>query len=664
MGPEGLGTILVLLAAVVAVVATVRRLRLPPILGYLVVGMALGPSAFGVVEDSATTAFVAELGVVFLLFTLGLEFSLPRMIAMRAEVFGLGALQVFSTTAIAGAVAVAAGAPIEVAFVIGGAIAMSSTAIVVQQLTEQAEINRTHGRLAFSVLLFQDLVFVLFLAVATALVAQANGSAPDSGYSMTAIGLAVAKGAVALLVVLFAGRWLMRPLFFEIARLRDHELFTLAVLLVTLTSAWATHLVGLSLALGAFLAGMLLAETEYRHQVEAVIRPFRDVLLGFFFITIGTLLDLKLLASDFLLVSALVVGIGLVKAFVVMAVARAYADNYFKTLRAGIVLGGGGEFGFALLALLVKGNAAPAPLVQPLLAAVALSMVVSPFMIRHNRTIARYVMREQGPPALPTPEAIADAALANRDHVILCGYGRVGQNIARVLERQGHEYIAMDLDPHRVRTARQGGDPVVFGDAADEQVLRSVGLAHASVVVVTFADPAIAIGIVRAVRRLRQDVPVLVRTQDDTRLEELQNVGATEVVPETFEASLMLVSHVLLFLNTPVSRVVKTVGEIRNQRYGALRGIFRREDAELLDGSRALREELRTIVLPPGAWSVGRSLKDVQARGAEVSFTAVRRGSIVGRDPSPDTQLREGDVVVIYGTPEALEHAEAVLLAG
>jgi CPA2 family monovalent cation:H+ antiporter-2 len=662
--PEGLGTVLVLLAAVVAVVATVRRLRLPPILGYLVVGMALGPSALGIVEDSATTLFVAELGVVFLLFTLGLEFSLPRMIAMRAEVFGLGALQVFTTTLLAGAVAVVAGASLEVAFVVGGAIAMSSTAIVVQQLTEQAELNRTHGRLAFSVLLFQDLSFVLFLAVATAIVAEASGSGPANGYSMAAIGLAVAKGATALLLVLAVGRWLMRPLFFEIARLRDHELFTLAVLLVALTSAWLTHLVGLSLALGAFLAGMLLAETEYRHQVEAVIRPFRDVLLGFFFITIGTLLDLHLLARDFLVVSALVIGIGLLKALVVMGVARAYADNYFKTLRAGLVLGGGGEFGFALLALLVKGNAAPAGIVQPLLAAVALSMVVSPFMIRHNRTVARYLLRERPPPAPPAPEAIADAALAAREHVILCGYGRVGQNIARVLERQGHEFIAMDLDPYRVRTARQGGDPVVFGDAADEQVLESVGLAHASVVVVTFADPSIAIGIVRAIRRLRTDVPVLVRTEDDSLLEELQKVGATEVVPETFEASLMLVSHVLLFLHTPVSRIVKTVGEIRNQRYSALRGIFRRADAELLDESHALREELRTIVLPPGAWSVGRTLKDVLARGAEVSFTAVRRGSIVGRDPEPETQLREGDVVVIYGTPEALEHAEAVLLAG
>ncbi len=657
MGPEGLGTVLVLLAAVVAVVAAMRRLRLPPLLGYLAVGMALGPHAFGVVRDSATTSFLAELGVVFLLFTLGLEFSLPRMIAMRGEVFGLGALQVGLTTLAAAALAYAAGAPPPVAILIGGAMAMSSTAIVVQQLTEQAEINRTHGRLAFSILLFQDLVFVLFLALAAATVGGA-------GFAPRAIALALAKAGAALLIVLGAGRWLARPLFFEIARHRGQELFTLAVLLVALTSAWITHAVGLSLALGAFLAGMLLAETEYRHQVEAVIRPFRDVLLGLFFITIGMLLDLALLGRDFLLVSTLVAGLFLLKAAVVALVARRYADSWFKSLRAGLVVGAGGEFGFALLALLVK-SGTEAAITQPLLAAVTLSMLLSPFVIRHNKRIARLLLREQGPSTTAlSREAAADAALAGRDHVILCGYGRVGQNVGRLLERQGHEYIAIDLDPARVRTARQAGDPVVYGDSADEQVLGAVGLEHASAVVVTFADPAIAIGIVRVVRRLRASVPVLVRTADDSRLEELQRAGATEVVPETFEASLMLVSHVLLFLDTPVSKIVRMVGEIRGERYGALRSVFRLPDAEFPDAGETRLEELRTVVLPPGAWSVGHTLGEVRGRGAEVQFSAVRREGIVGRDPAPSTVLREGDVVVIFGPPEALEHAEAVLLAG
>ena len=248
--------------------------------------------------------------------------------------------------------------------------------------------------------------------------------------------------------------------------------------------------------------------------------------------------------------------------------------------------------------------------------------------------------------------------------MILCGYGRVGQNIGRLLERHGHEYIAIDLDPARVRTARQAGDPVVFGDSADEQVLQAVGIEHASVVVVTFAEPAIAIGIVRVVRRLRAAVPVLVRTADDSSLEELQRAGATEVVPETFEASLMLVSHVLLFLDTPMSKIVRMVGEIRGERYGALRSVFRLPDAELPDAGETQREELRTVVLPPGAWSVGHTLGEVRGRGAEVQFSAVRREGIVGRDPAPATVLREGDVVVIFGLPEALEHAEAVLLAG
>ena len=657
MGPEGLGTVLVLLAAVVAVVAAMRRLRLPPLLGYLAVGMALGPHAFGVVRDSATTSFLAELGVVFLLFTLGLEFSLPRMIAMRGEVFGLGALQVGLTTLAAAALAYAAGVPPPVAIVIGGAVAMSSTAIVVQQLTEQAEINRTHGRLAFSILLFQDLVFVLFLALATATVGGA-------GFAARELALALGKAGAALLIVLGAGRWLARPLFFEIARHRGQELFTLAVLLVALTSAWITHAVGLSLALGAFLAGMLLAETEYRHQVEAVIRPFRDVLLGLFFITIGMLLDLALLGREFLLVSTLVAGLFLLKASVVALVARRYADSWFKSLRAGLVVGAGGEFGFALLALLVK-NGTEAAITQPLLAAVTLSMLLSPLVIRHNKRIARLLLREQGPSTTAlSREAAADAALAGRDHVILCGYGRVGQNVGRLLERQGHEYIAIDLDPVRVRTARQAGDPVVYGDSADEQVLGAVGIEHASVVVVTFADPAIAIGIVRVVRRLRASVPVLVRTADDSQLEELQRAGATEVVPETFEASLMLVSHVLLFLDTPMSKIVRMVGEIRGERYGALRSVFRLPDAELPDAGETRHEELRTVVLPPGAWSVGHTLGEVRGRGAEVQFSAVRREGIVGRDPAPSTVLREGDVVVIFGLPEALEHAEAVLLAG
>jgi CPA2 family monovalent cation:H+ antiporter-2 len=307
----------------------------------------------------------------------------------------------------------------------------------------------------------------------------------------------------------------------------------------------------------------------------------------------------------------------------------------------------------------------PGAIAQPLLVALVLSMIASPLLIRYNRHVARLLLGERGPPVTALDrESDFNTELAAREHVILCGFGRVGQNIARVLESQGFEYIAVDLDPARIRLARGAGDPVMFGDCSDEELLQNVGLKNASAVIVTFAKPAVSVGIVRAIRRLRVDVPVLVRTQDDAGLAELTEAGATEVVPETFEASLMLVSQVLMLLNVPVSKVVRTVGDIRNSRYVTLRNIFRHEGARAIDDTHPFREELRTIVLPPSAWGVGRSLGQIRERGVEVSFTAIRRHGITGRQPDDTLELREGDVVVLYGTQEALEHAEAVLLAG
>src|SRR5712672_2190182 len=621
MSAQLLTQVLVLLFASVVVVAVARRQGLPPILGYLVVGLLLGPLAFGLLPAGPATRALAEIGVVFLLFTLGLDFSWPRMVAMRREVFGLGLAQVLVVGLAGAGVLRMLDVGWAAALVAGGAVAMSSTAIVLQQLTEQSELNRTHGRLAFAVLLFQDLAVVPLLALATAL---ARGGGTFSGASM--VSLAV-EGLLALVVVLAIGRWLLRPLFYEIAHSRLRELFTLTVLLVVLSCAWITRKVGLSMALGAFLAGMMLAETECRHQVESAVRPFRELLLGLFFISVGMLLDVRLLYRQFLLVTALVALLVLSKSLLVSLLTRWYVGSSFNALRA--------------------------------------SMVLSPLLIRYNRRIARLVLGEKGPPgsALEREHATANA-LARREHVVLCGFGRVGQNIARVLESLGFEYLAVDLDPARIRLARNAGDNVVFGDSADEELLRQVGTDTARAGIITFADPAVAVGIARSVRRLRADVPLLVRTQDDAGLAELTAAGVTEVVPETFEASLMLVSQVLRLLNVPVSKVLRTVGDIRASRYTTLRHIFRHDGARVIDDSHAFREELRSIVLPPGAWSVGRSLDEVRARGADVSFTAVRRQGITGREPEGGTELRDGDIVVIYGTPETLEHAEAVLLAG
>ena len=651
--------VLLLLAGSVLLVSVARRLALPTTLAYLMLGLLLGPHALGVVSDSGTTRLLADLGVAFLLFTLGLEFSLPRMLAMRGEVFGLGALQVSATGSVAALIAKALGVAWLPAIVLGGAVSMSSTAILLQQLTERAELNRTHGRLAFSMLLFQDLAFVPLLALAAALAAGAEN------FSLGESLVTVFGGAVSIVAVLSAGRWLLRPLFHEIAHSRLRELFTLTVLLVALGSAWVSHLAGLSFALGAFLSGMMLAETEYRHQIEAVIRPFRDILLGLFFISVGMLLDLHLVVRELPLVSVLLLSLVLLKATIGALVARPFTTSRFKALRTGIVISVGGEFGVALCTILLEAGLVPAQLGEPLIVALVLSMVLSPVILNNNKRVARALLREHAPPATASErEDAATGRIAAREHVILCGFGRVGQNVARVLESQGFEYIALDLDPARIRAARQAGDPVIYGDSADEELLGRAGLGAASAVVISFSDPGTSIGILRSVRRLRPEVPVLVRTADDARLKELQDAGATDVVPETFEASLMLVSHVLMLLHVPVSRVVRTLGEIRSSRYTVLRNIVRRGDARPVDELSEHREELKSVVIPPGAWAVGRTLGEVRSRGVEVAFTGVRRRGILGREPADDTVLHEGDIAVIYGQPEELERAESVLLAG
>jgi CPA2 family monovalent cation:H+ antiporter-2 len=660
MDNDPLLQILILLTASICVVAAVRKLALPAILGYLVVGMLVGPHALGLAADNDTTRLLADFGVVFLVFTLGLEFSLPRLVAMRWEVLGVGGAQVLVTSGLVATAGILIFhiAP-AVAVLVGGAVAMSSTAIIITQLTEQSENNRTHGRLAVAICLFQDLSFPLLLALVSAL--SSGDQSADPMHIVSLIGIA----GLALVMVLAAGRWLLRPLFLAIASVRSTELFSLAVLLAVLASAWATHAAGLSLALGAFLAGMMLAETEFRHQVEATIRSYREVLLGLFFITVGMLLDVRLLLLHLPLVTAILVGMLLLKTAVVTVVAEPATKSWFKSLRTGVVVALGGEFGFALMTLLLRHDLLDPGVVQPLLAATVLSMVLSPVLIRHNRRITRFLLSESGPPRSESMrETAATLAVAEREHVVICGFGRVGQNIARVLEQTGFEFIALDLDPYRIRQGRQAGDPVIYGDAGQIAVLQNVGLARANCVVITFASPEVALRILRAVRNLRHDVPILVRTQDDTKLEQLQAAGATEVVPETFEASLMLLSHLLLLLKLPVLRVIRTVNEIRDGRYSMLRQYFRAAGAEQLDETHAFREELHSVILPPHAWAVGKSIAELGRKGSQATVSAVRRDGIVGREPGADTVFKVGDVVVVCGTPEAVEHAETLLLMG
>ncbi len=654
-----LRSILILLGVAVFVVAALRRLHIPAVLAYLITGFLVGPHGLRFISDSGDTRSLAEFGVVFMLFTLGLEFSLPRFIVMRKAVFVLGGLQVLLTTAGATGLAWLFGAEVPVAFVMGGAFAMSSTAIAVKQLTEQNEINLQHGRAAVAVLLFQDLAVIPFLILIPAL-NKGLGSAFANDLLW-----AFGKGMLAVIVILAAGRWLLRPVLHQIATARSAELFTLTALLVTLASAFGTTELGLSSALGGFLAGMMLAETEYRHQVEADIRPFRDVLLGLFFITVGMLLNPATVARHWFLLIVAVTGLLVFKTALIAALSRRLGTDNNAALRTGLVLAQGGEFGFALLSLGLAEHIMRAPLAEFGLAVIVVSMLIGPFAIRYNRAItARFFPESEMEDHDRLQHDIGKHQVHLENHVVIVGYGRVGQNVARLLEPEGFEFVALDLDPVRVAHAREAGDPVYYGDGTNREVLRAAGIERARVLVISYFKVSTALKILAHVKELRPGIPVLVRTRDDAELEKLQAAGATEVIPETLESSLMLASHLLHVLHVPMTHILRKIQEVRTHRYSLLRSVFRGQDAVPIDPSHAFREQLHTVTLAAGARGIGRSLAELDLRKLGVVVTALRREGVVGRQPPPVTVLKQGDVVVLWGTPEKLQDAEELLLGG
>jgi CPA2 family monovalent cation:H+ antiporter-2 len=650
-----LATILVLLGASVVVVVVCRLVRLPPVLGYLLVGLAVGPHALGWVEDTPQTRHLAEFGIVFLMFSLGLEFHLAQLKAMRRSVFGLGFAQVAITTAAGMLALTLAGFGGKVGFVLGGALAMSSTAIVTKMLTERMELATPHGRDVIAVLLFQDLAVVAFLIVIPAL-----GS---SGTDMTlALAYAGLKGAVALMLILGFGQRPMRAWFNLVARQRSSELFVLNVLLVTLGLAMLTELAGLSLALGAFLAGMLISETEYRFEVEEDIKPFRDVLLGLFFVTIGMALDLSVVVEHAGFVLLILVVPVLFKLLLVVGLARAFGAPLSSALRAGFYLAQAGEF--ALVMLTLAGNYAilqPA-LAQVVLAAMVISMLASPIVIQFVEPIVRKLTANDWLARAAHLTNVASTAMARQEHVLICGYGRSGQNLARLLEREEIAYVALDNDPQRVREAAVGGSSVVYGDASRRETLVAAGAAKARAVVITFADPPSAMKIIHHVHQLRPGLPVIVRTVDDSSIDALLKAGAAEVVPEVLEGSLMLASHSLLLLGVPLNRVLARIREVREERYSLFRGFFHGA-TDSADAADNLQPRLHSVLLTERAAAVGRSLAESGLDGL-VEVTGVRRRGSPSQRPRPEFRFEIGDVVVLLGRPQAIAIAEQKLLEG
>ncbi len=652
---DALSVALILLGSAVLVVVLFRQLSMPAILGYLIVGALVGPSALALVPATENQRYLGEFGVVFLMFSVGLEFSLPQLMSMRRTVFGFGGAQVGLTLVAGMLAAVLAGATWREGVVVGGVLAMSSTAIISKMLAERMQLHTDWGRQVMGVLLFQDLAVIPLLVLIPAL-------ALTRAEIASTVGVALVKAAVVLAIVLWLGQMLMRPLFDLVARQKSSELFVLFVLLVTLGLAWVTQLAGLSLALGAFLAGMLISETEYRYQVEDYIKPFRDVLLGLFFVTIGMLLDPRSLSSHFGAIAAVFVLLMVGKFAAIFALARAFGNARPTALRSALSLAPAGEFGFVLLALAGREEALGPVALQVVLAAALLSMLATPLILARMERIVLYFIESEWTQRAVALHSLAVKSMATRGHVIVCGYGRSGQALAQFLERESIPVIALDADPERVREAAAAGDSVVFGDASRREVLVAAGVSRATAVVVSFADTPKALTILAHVRDLRPELPVIVRTFDDTDVARLKEAGAAEIVAEVVEGSLMLATQTMMQLGIPLNRVLRRLREVRSERYEFMRGFFPgATDSEEGDHG---EPRLRTLVIGPGAACVGKTLASLNLGAMQVQVSAIRRKGSRQVNPEADMRLQEGDVVVLLGTQSHLARAEIRLLQG
>ena len=649
--------VIVLLVSVIAVVLC-RKFNIPSMLGYLLVGFLAGPGMFSLIPKSHATDYLGEIGIVFLMFSIGLEFSLPKLRAMRRLVFGLGGLQVSITMLSVIGILMLTGVPFNWAFAVSGALAMSSTAIVSRILSEKTELGQTHGQMVMGVLLMQDIAVVPLMILIPAL--SGNGG---EGSLWAALGLAGLKMLITLGVLFVVGNKVMSRWFRLVAKRKSSELFMINVLLVTLGVAYLTELEGLSMALGAFVAGMLLSETEYRFQVEDDIRPFRDILLGFFFITVGMKLDVQALIGGWRQVLMLLAMLLVLKALVVFAIAFKMKHSVGDSLKTALYLAQGGEFGFVMLAIAGQLDMVSPELEQAATAAVLLSMIIAPFVLGSSDALVGRLAKSSWDMKSLDLHSMLVETMSKSDHVLIVGFGRGGQTVGRVLSQEDIPYFALDLDIARVQVARSAGEPVSFGDAKRREVLEAAGLGRAKMVVVTLNNMHETQHVLDNVLSMYPNMPVYVRATNDDYVKTFTDMGAEEAVSDTKETGLVLAGYAMLGNGASYRHVYQTMANIRHSRYAALEGLFVGSDDEAGFGENG--ETVRhAFPLAAEAYAVGKTVGTLPMAAYGIKLLFVRRRT--GRIENPDASftLEGGDVLVVAGKKEEIISFENWSLQG
>ncbi|MFT5281881.1 MAG: CPA2 family monovalent cation:H+ antiporter-2 [Yoonia sp.] len=649
-------SIISLMAIAVFLVWFFKRISLPPILAYLVAGVVTGPELLKLFTNPDDMHLAAEVGIVFLLFSLGLEFSVARMVAMRRLVFGVGAAQMCLTTAILAAIGLLFGQSMTASLIIGASIALSSTAIVIKTIDGQGKLNTQRSQLAVSILLFQDIAVVPLLIIIPLLSATSEISIGN------AILISLIKGIVVVALLLSIGKWLLPRIFNEIAKTKTDELFVLSTILIALLAAGTTFAFGLSMALGAFLAGMMLSESQYRHQLESDIRPFRDILMGIFFVTVGMKLELSVLLSELHIIVLGIVILVVVKVVVVRISAWISREKAEDGWAAGFKLAQMGEFSFVIIALALENQLISKEQSSILVCMGLFSMAITPWLIDKSGPFSLALVGNKS--GAVNLESIAPKSTLMQNHVIILGFGRVGQSVARMLKLEAVPFQAIDIDPIRVQESRNAGEPVLYGDGSQKDILTTANIAQATSVIITFDQHSKAMQVINTIKAINPATVVLVRTRKDHHLQELFDAGASQVVPEMQEGSLMLISQVLHYSGIPMSRILKRIRNERKQGYEHMHGFFPGETTEINFETSDKLEFLHAIVMTYNAFAVGKSIEELGITNKRVKLISIRRNGKEQEHPSPDYLIESQDVVVISGKPRRVERIEKYLLNG
>ncbi|HWS52549.1 MAG TPA: cation:proton antiporter [Pyrinomonadaceae bacterium] len=645
--------LLLLLLASVPIAFLFNRLRLPTIVGFMITGVLIGPYGLGLIREAEAIDFLAEIGVVLLLFTIGLEFSLRRILEMRRLVLVGGGLQVGLTVALVAALAYLLGRAPGQSLFFGFLFALSSTAIVLKSYVDRAEVDAPHGRAAVGVLLFQDLSIVPMMLLVPLL-----GGGEGVPAARVLLTLGTAAGVVAFIVI--TSRKVVPYLLRHIVSLRSPEVFIISVVLLCLGTSWLTSHFGLSLALGAFIAGMVLSESEYSHQIVADILPFRDVFNSVFFISIGMLLSVSALWADLPTVAAWVVALVAGKAVVATVAVRALGQSLRVSVMAGVGLAQIGEFSFILAKAGLGTGLLPAGDYQRFLAASIISMIATPFLIKAAPRLgyAAQSLLSPGSALEPTVEGFRPGETELRDHVIIIGYGLNGRNLARVLRRVRIPYLVLELNAEAVRTASADGERILYGDATRREVLHYVGVERSRVLVVAISDPAASRRAVSLARQMNPGIHVIVRTRYMSELQDLRSLGADDVIPEEFETSIEIFSRVLREYGIARHHIHRQVSELRGEGYQMLRSPSLslgevRDIADALGGAAT-----DTLVVEHDSAAAGRTIGELELRKRTgVTVVAVVRDEGTEINPGPGFRIEPDDVLVLLGLPEQIDRA-------